>query len=81
MDLGGESSIDWSGLRLFGFQSGPGAAKLTLRQGIVSAEGLDIPVNEGRLRAFPRIDLNAERLALVIERGTILEQVKISPEM
>jgi hypothetical protein len=81
LDLGGESSVDWTGLRLFGFQTGPGAAKLTLRQGIVSAEGLDIPVNEGRLRVFPRIDLNAERPALVIERGTILEQVRITPEM
>ncbi|HEV7279175.1 MAG TPA: hypothetical protein VGN57_03090 [Pirellulaceae bacterium] len=81
LDLSGDSSIDWTGLRMFGFQTGPGAAKLTLRQGIVAAEGIDIPVNEGRLRAFPRIDLNAERPALVIERGTILEQVQFTPEM
>lgn len=81
LELSGESSVDWTGLRLFGFQTGPGAAKLTLRQGTVTAEGLDIAVSEGRLRAVPRIDLNAERPALVIERGTVLEQVQITPEM
>jgi len=52
-----------------------------LASGVVQVGPLDIPLSEGRLTAAPRLMLNNPDRAVVFDRGPVLQNVRISPEM
>jgi hypothetical protein len=79
--LQGEFSLGWQGAQYVGLIAGPADVRSRLDRGIVAIGPVDIPLSEGRLKAAPRILLNDRVPALVMDRGPLLEDVRISPEM
>ncbi|MDX1944223.1 MAG: hypothetical protein SFU86_02370 [Pirellulaceae bacterium] len=80
-DLTGEASLGWQGAQMVGLVAGPADFRARLEQGIVNIGPLDIPVSEGRLTTAPRILLTAAQPAVIVERGPMIQNVRISPEM
>jgi hypothetical protein len=81
LDLIGEASLGWQAAQYVGLVAGPADFKAQLKQGIVYIGPLDIPVSEGRLTTNPRILLNEPVPQLVVDRGPLIQNVRITPEM
>jgi len=81
VDLVGEASLGWQGAQYVGLVAGPADFKAQLKQGIVNIGPLDIPVSDGRLTTAPRILLNEPVPQLVVDRGPLIQNVRITPEM
>jgi hypothetical protein len=64
-----------------GLVAGPADFRARLAGGIVSVGPLDIPLAEGRLTTAPRVLLNDPAMTVAIDRGPLLSNVRISPEM
>jgi hypothetical protein len=79
--LGGEASLGWQGAQFVGLVAGPADFRAKLAGGIIQVGPLDIPLAEGRLTAAPRILLNNRTPSVVFDRGPLLQNVRISPEM
>ncbi len=79
--LTGEASLGWQGAQYVGLVAGPADFRAKLAAGVVQIGPLDIPLAEGRLTAGPRLILNQPQPALVVDRGPVLTNVRISPEM
>jgi translocation and assembly module TamB len=48
---------------------------------VVNFVPLDLPVSEGRLKLAPRLMLNSSPMLMVLDKGPLIEQMRISPEM
>jgi translocation and assembly module TamB len=79
--LSGEASLGWQGARYVGLVAGPADFRAKLAAGVVQIGPLDIPLAEGRLTTAPRMILNQPRPEVVVDRGPVLTNVRISPEM
>jgi hypothetical protein len=79
--LTGEASLGWQGAQYVGLVAGPADFRAKLAAGVVQIGPLDIPLAEGRLTTAPRIILNQPQPAAVVDRGPVLTNVRISPEM
>ncbi|HZN34476.1 MAG TPA: hypothetical protein VFB80_11680, partial [Pirellulaceae bacterium] len=79
--LTGEASLGWQGAQYVGLVSGAADCRARLAGGIINIGPLDIPVSEGRLTTAPRVLLNSPVPAVVVERGPLIQNVRISPEM
>src|SRR5439155_12551167 len=79
--LAGEASLGWQGAQYVGLVAGPADFRAKLASGVVQIGPLDIPLSEGRLTTAPRLVLNQPQPALVVDRGPVLTNVRISPEM
>ncbi len=80
-ELVGEASLGWQGAQYVGLVAGPADFKARLENGTVVIGPLDIPVSEGRLTTAPRILLNERVPSLVVDRGPLIQNVRITPEM
>ena len=76
-----EASLGWQGAHYVGLVAGPADVRAKLEQGVVHLGPIDIPVSEGRLTTAPRILLNDRIPALVVDRGPLINNVRITPEM
>ncbi len=81
LELVGEASLGWQAAQYVGLVAGPAEFKAQLKQGIVYVGPLDIPVSDGRLTTAPRILLNEPVPQLVVDRGPLIQNVRITPEM
>lgn len=79
--LAAEASLGWQGAQYVGLVAGPADVRAKLEQGVVHLGPIDIPVSEGRLTTAPRILLNDRIPALVVDRGPLINNVRITPEM
>jgi translocation and assembly module TamB len=79
--LTGESSLAWQRLQYVGLVAGSSELRARLAGGIVHFGPLDMPISEGRLTTAPRLHLNESSPLVVIDRGPLLQEVRISPEM
>lgn len=79
--LTGEASLGWQGAQYVGLVAGPSDFRAKLAGGIVNIGPLDIPVSEGRLTTAPRVLLNSPSPSVVVDRGPLIQNVRISPEM
>ena len=79
--LTGEASLGWQSARYVGLLAGKADVRARIDHGIVHIGPVDIPISEGRLTTAPRLLLNAPERTLVVDRGPLVEQVRISPEM
>jgi hypothetical protein len=79
--LSGEAALGWEGAQYVGLISGPADFTARLSGGVVNVGPLDIPVSEGRLKAAPRVLLTSASPSVVFDRGPLVENVRISPEM
>jgi translocation and assembly module TamB len=80
-DLTASAGIGWESAEYFGLAAGPAKIETSLEKGIISIQPLDVPISEGKLTASPRIYLNESGLPLVMDKGPLLENVRISPEL
>ncbi|MFN0020778.1 MAG: hypothetical protein ACKVP0_21165 [Pirellulaceae bacterium] len=80
-DLTASAGIGWQSAEYYGLAAGPAKIETHLEKGIVSIVPLDVPISEGKLTAAPRIYLNESGLPLVMDKGPLLENVRISPEL
>src|SRR5262245_19080242 len=79
--LAGEASLGWEGAQYVGLVAGPADFRAKLNSGVVLIGPLDIPISEGRLTTNPRMMLNNREPTVVVDRGPLLTNVRISPEM
>jgi hypothetical protein len=79
--LTGEASLGWQGAQYVGLVCGPADLRARLAGGIVQISPLDIPLSEGRLTTAPRLMLSGQVPTVIIDRGPLLQNVRISPEM
>ena len=61
--------------------AGPADFRAKLAGGVVQIGPLDVPLAEGHLKTAPRVLLNDRGPQIVVDRGPLLENVRISPEM
>lgn len=79
--LVGDASVGWQGVQYVGLVAGPANVRARLAAGNVQIGPLDIPVSEGRLTMAPRLLLNSPSPSVVLDRGPLIQNVRISPEM
>lgn len=80
-DLTGQGSVGWTSARVHGLTVGNGEIQGQLSNAVVNFSPLDLPVSEGRLKLAPRLMLNETPMLLVLDKGPLIEQMRISPEM
>jgi hypothetical protein len=71
----------WQSANIHGLLVGQGNLQAALAEGVLHFTPLQLPVSEGRFQARPRIDLRADPATLHIDKGPLVENVRISPEM
>jgi len=80
-DLAGSSRVGWESASLYGLLVGKGELRASLADGVLQFAPLQVPLSEGQFRAVSRIELNAAPARLAVERGQLLDNVRISPEL
>lgn len=76
-----EISVGWQKLVVQGFEIGQGEIATKLQQGQLTISPIDLPVSEGKIVVSPRVDVTRTPYVATIEPGTIVDHVRISPEM
>ncbi|WP_437186631.1 hypothetical protein SH668x_003791 [Planctomicrobium sp. SH668] len=71
----------WDRVAAYGLESRNGKMKISLSEGVVRAEPLDVPVSGGRLISLPAYDTRTEPPTLLFTQGVILENVNLSEEI
>lgn len=77
----GEAQFGWAAANLYGFPIGKGSLAANLREGVVEVQPLKVAVGQGRINFAPRVYLNNVPASLVVDRGRVLENVQITPEI
>lgn len=80
-DLTASAGIGWQSAQYFGLTAGKANIETKLEKGIVSILPLDVPISEGKLTATPWVYLNEAGIPIVLSKGPLLEEVRISPEL
>ncbi len=79
--LVGVGQFGWDQVSAYGINVGKGRLNTELRRGIVDFQPLTVPVSDGRMNLTPRIYLNENPAAITLDRGPLLENVQITPQM
>ncbi|MCY2992709.1 MAG: hypothetical protein NTY19_33245 [Planctomycetota bacterium] len=80
-DLQASTGVDWAAGQLYGLALGPGRLQAKLADSVLRCDPLDLPVNEGRVRVTPWVDLTTASPLLRVDKGRVIENVRISPEL
>ena len=80
-DLAGSARMGWESGSLYGLLLGKGDLKASLADGVLQFAPLQVPVSEGQFRAVSRIELNATPARLLVDKGQLIDNVRISPEL
>ena len=75
------ASLAWSSAHLQGLVLGRGEIDAQLAGGNVIIQPINIPLSEGHLTTAPRIAINATPMTMTINKGPLIQQVRIAPEM
>lgn len=76
-----EISVGWQNLSIQGFEIGPGEVATKLERGFMTFSPIDLPVSEGKVAITPTVDVNRTPYIATLQPGTIVDRVRISPEM
>lgn len=79
--LYGDASFGWKSAYAYGMNIGQADVSAELRRGVLEIRPLNIEVSKGRLKAAPRIDLRHSQATLTMDRGPLLENVQLTPDM
>jgi hypothetical protein len=79
--LKAEAGLGWEALEAYGITVGPQQITIRLEDGVVWASPIDTALSQGRLRLASRLDLKAQPMTLLVEPGTVVEGVRITPQM
>ena len=80
-DLAAYANLPWQRISFYGLQAGASELRADLNLGTVQLGPLDVPIGRGRLKLKSHLPLNAPALALQIEKGPLLENIHLSPEL
>jgi hypothetical protein len=80
-ELTGRLDAGWQSADLYGIEIGAGQLRASLDNCLLRFQPLDLPVSRGRVKASPRIDVSSMPPRLMLDRGPLIENVRISPEM
>jgi hypothetical protein len=80
-ELIAKTSVAWTSAEYSGIQTAAGEAAIELKEGVVALGPLDLPVSDGRMSLAAKLPLNTAPLAVLIDSGPVLQNVRISPEM
>jgi hypothetical protein len=80
-ELVAQAEFGWQGASYAGLKAGPGVVPANLARGMINVGPLDLPVNEGRVTGTPRLNLNSPSLQLELDRGPLIQGVRLSREM
>ncbi len=75
------AGVPWQSMNAYGIPVGPGELKADLNLGTVQFGPLDAVLGTGRMKLNSRLALNAPELALQIEKGPLLDNIRITPEI
>ncbi len=79
--LTGQIGIAWENGYVYGLTLGPGETTVRFNEQTIHFSPLDVAFSDGRLRCTGRIALDRTPYVLDLNHGTLLENVRISPEM
>ncbi|MCH7727520.1 MAG: hypothetical protein IH991_13705, partial [Planctomycetes bacterium] len=79
--LTAQTGFSWSSIEVLGIRASAGKLEAKLESGVVRIAPFVLALSEGRLRAAPLIHLTSNTPILELEKGPLLERVRISPEM
>ena len=80
-DLQASTQFKWESAKLYGLPIGEGEFHGQLRKGILDIKPISVAVNDGRLNLSPRFYLNEAPATMTLDRGPLLENVELTPEM
>jgi hypothetical protein len=80
-DLTAQAEVGWQSAQYFGVSAGPGVFPAKLEKGVVYMGPLDLAINEGKLVGAPRLNLAGETPLLEMDRGPVIQNLRISPEL
>ncbi len=80
-DLAAYASLPWQRMSFYGLVAGASELRADLNLGSVQLGPLDVPLGGGRLKLKSHLPLNAPALALQIEKGPLLENIHLTPEL
>jgi hypothetical protein len=75
------ASLPWQRINAYGIPMGQSELKADLNLGTLRLGPLDVPFSTGRLKLKSQLALNAPVLALQIDKGPILENIRLTPEI
>jgi hypothetical protein len=75
------TQVDWTAANIYGFSFAAGEIRAKLHNGFVHFEPLNLAVNDGRMTADARIDVAGRQPKVILMAGTLLNRVRITPEM
>ena len=76
-----ETRLGWDSANFYGLGVGPNDFSLQLKQGVVNSSPWNLSLSDGRVTIAPRLELNATPATLVIDAGTLADNVRLTPEM
>lgn len=74
-------SVAWDRALAYGLESRNGQINVSLSEGVIRAEPVNVPVNGGRVVKFPVLDTRTEPALLRFEPGVMLENITLTPEV
>jgi hypothetical protein len=78
----GKAGIGWTEMNLYGLLAGEGEIEAQLGDGQVrTTKPIDFTISEGRLTAAPVVRLSPAPAELTMPAGTVLTNVRLSPEL
>ena len=80
-ELTAAAGFGWQSAEYYGLAAGAASIDARLEKGLISVTPLEIPLSEGKLTAAPRLYLNEPGMPVVLEKGPLLDNVRISPEL
>ncbi len=80
-DLTAYASVPWQQINLYGIPVGPAEFRSDLNLGVVQFGPLNVAVGTGRMKLKSRLALNTPALTLQIEKGPLLENIRLTSEV
>jgi|GEM_PF-834785 len=80
-ELTATAEMGWQSASYFGLTAGPGVFPAKLDQSVVYIGPLDLTINEGKLVGAPRLNLTGESPLLEMDKGPVIQNLRISPEL
>ena len=80
-ELVGRAGVGWNSAEIYGLPVGEASIDAALENGIVSFAAIDVPVADGRVKAWPRLVLANDPMVFQLAKGTQVDQVQITPQM
>lgn len=80
-ELTAQAELAWQSASYFGVDAGPAVFPAKLERSVAYLGPLDLPINEGKVVGAPRLNLAGSSPIVEMDRGPVIQNLRISPEM